>query len=79
MVHVLNRLRGQILSPWLVDIIDSGIELSYRPAWRAGIPQPYVIIDYIPQSGSKNLASGFRKKQNNNERVQYVFIVSYCT
>ncbi len=32
---------GQILSPWLGDIVDSGIGLSYRPAslciaWRAG-------------------------------------------
>ncbi len=50
---------SQILSPWLGDIVDSGIELSYRPSrlhigWRAGT----ITVGYNPQSGIKNLASG---------------------
>jgi hypothetical protein len=51
---------SQILSPWLGDIVDSGIGLSHRPArlQYAGEPvqQPYAEVDYIPQSETKNLA-----------------------
>ncbi len=52
---------GQILSPRLVDIVDYGIGgLSHRPAKMqpAGpVRHPYAIVDYIPQSGTKNLAA----------------------
>ncbi len=38
---------GQILSPWLGDIVDSGIGLSYRPLVR----QPYFRVDYSSSEG----------------------------
>ncbi len=49
---------SQILSPWLRNIVDSGIGLMYWPihhgqaAW-----QPYAKDDYILRSGNKNFAS----------------------
>ncbi len=39
---------SQIFSPWLEDMVDYG-----KP-----VRQPYVIVDYIPQSETKNLATG---------------------
>jgi hypothetical protein len=53
---------SQILSPWLGDILDSGIGLSYRPAtslcsMEDRYDKPYARVDYIPQPGTKNLAS----------------------
>jgi len=47
---------GQILSPWLGYIVDSGIGLSYRPislyvAWRAGTTTLYQSRLYLPSQG----------------------------
>jgi hypothetical protein len=36
------------------DIVDYGIRLSYQ---AVGPRQPYAIVNNIPQSGTKNLAS----------------------
>ncbi len=53
--------RGQIRSPWLGTIVDSGIELSYRPAslyslsGRYDNPMPESTVSL--QSGTRNLAS----------------------
>jgi hypothetical protein len=50
-----------LVPDWWV-IVDSGIGLSYRPARlhrRKPVQQPYARVDYISQSGTKNLASGF--------------------
>ncbi len=46
---------GQILSPWL-----TGYTVVVAPAHQARyaggpVRQPYAIVDYIPQSGTKNL------------------------
>ncbi len=52
---------SQILSPWLGDIVDYDIGLSYRPIGYIGrggaIRQPYAVVDCSPLSGTKNLAS----------------------
>ncbi len=48
--------RSQILSLDWADIVDSCIVLCYRQATEAG-GQPYARVDYIPQSGTKNLAT----------------------
>jgi hypothetical protein len=52
------KYRGQIHSPWLGDIVDTGIGLLYRSAnifILAG--QPYAMQSTIsPQSGTMNLA-----------------------
>ncbi len=53
--------RGQILNPWMGDIVDSDIGLSHWPAsiqyvaWRAGTTMPESTISL--QSGTKNLAT----------------------
>jgi hypothetical protein len=43
------------------DIVDCCIRLSYQPASLCDlggpVRQPYAIVDYIPQSETKNLAS----------------------
>ncbi len=41
------------------DKVDYDIELSYQPA-RLHVPvrQPYAKVNFIPQSGTKNLATG---------------------
>ncbi len=54
---------AKFLFPDWGDIVDSGIGLSYRPArlhigWRAGRTTLCQSRLYIPQSGTKNLASG---------------------
>jgi hypothetical protein len=54
---------AKFLVPERGDIVDSGIGLLPRPArlhTQAVGPerQPYTGVDYIPQSGTKNLASG---------------------
>jgi hypothetical protein len=47
--------------------VDSGIGLSYRPArlhtmqcigWQAGMTTLYARVNYIPQSGTMNFATG---------------------
>ncbi len=55
-VHPLPQYltRGQIHSPWLGDIVDSGTGMSYRPA-----------NSISPQSGSKTL---YRVDKNMNEK-----------
>jgi hypothetical protein len=63
---LLKLTWGQILSPWLGDIVDYGIGLSYRPARLhityvcLPVRQPYLcaIVDYFPKTGTKNLATG---------------------
>ncbi len=59
--------RHQTVAKFLVpdcgDKVDYGIGLLYqpvRPCTYAGGPvrQPFAILGYIPQSGTKNLASG---------------------
>ncbi len=52
--------RGQILSPWLGDLVDCGIGLSHRPARLQRLASRYGTLcqsrlQYIPQSGTKNL------------------------
>ncbi len=37
--------------------------------WRAGPVQPYSIVDFIPQSRTKNLAAGFQKCFHFNRKV----------
>ncbi len=51
---------AKFLVPDRGDVVDSGKGLSYRTARISGGPvrQPYARVDYIPQSGTKNLASG---------------------
>jgi hypothetical protein len=54
---------SKFLGPYWGDIVDSGIGYSYRPArlhrlaGRYDHPKPESTIS--PQSGTKNLASGF--------------------
>jgi hypothetical protein len=57
---------AKFLVPEWGDTVDSGIGLLHRPArphTQAGGPvrQPCAGIDFIPQSGTKNLASGNEK------------------
>ncbi len=57
---------AKFLVPERGDIVDSGIGLLPRPAGlhtQAGGPvrQPYAGVDYIPQSGTKKLASGIER------------------
>ncbi len=67
-----RTIRGQILSPWLRDIVDSGIGLSY---WSASlcrlagcmVGQPYARVNYIPQPGTKNLATGHQERVYSKE------------
>ncbi len=52
---------SQILNPWLEDIVDSGIGLSNLPVrlhigWQA-VTTTLCQIDYLIQSGTKNLIS----------------------
>ncbi len=55
---------AKFISPWLGDLVDSGIGLSFHgtslPGYVAcgSVRQPYVRVDNIPQSGTKNLATG---------------------
>ncbi len=49
-----GRISSQILSPWLENIWY-GIGLSYRPAGLHRLTNGW--YDYIPRSGTKNLAS----------------------
>ncbi len=57
---VVSHTCSQILSPWLGDIVDSGIVLSYQPVrlhrleGRYSNPMPE---STIPQSGTKDLAT----------------------
>jgi hypothetical protein len=51
--------RGQILSPLLVDLVDwHRVVVSARqPMYPGGlVRQPFAIVDYIPQSGTRNFA-----------------------
>jgi hypothetical protein len=63
--EVRNCVKVKFLVPDWGDIVDSGIGLLYRPAGyigrRAGTTSlyAYVKVDYIPQSGTKNLDTGF--------------------
>ncbi len=55
--------RGEIRSLRLEDTFDSGIRLSYRPPSICSLAservrQPYARVDYISQTGTKNLATG---------------------
>ncbi len=53
--------RNRILCPWLGDIVDSGIGLSYRPAGLCSLAGGH--DNHILQSRTKNLATG-RKAGN---------------
>jgi len=66
--------RSQILSPGLGDIVDYGKGLWYQPAslfslagqYDNPMPQydnPKPSVDYIHQSGTKNLPSGLQGRQ----------------
>jgi hypothetical protein len=39
--------------------------------WRANLGQPYAIVDFIPQSGTKNLATGM----STGKQINYTFIL----
>jgi hypothetical protein len=51
---------SQIHNPLLGDKGDYGAGLSYRPASLSDVPirQPYAIVNFKPQSGTMNRASG---------------------
>jgi hypothetical protein len=74
---------SQIHSPWLGDIVDSGIGLFYRPAnlcilaGRNDNPIPEVTL--FPQSGTMNLATG-PLFQRQNWLLHYIFVYKkvYC-
>jgi hypothetical protein len=62
---------AKFLGPDWGDIVDSGIGLSYRLAMlRIGhgglVQQPYVSVDYMSQSGTKNLSSECMRVRQNN-------------
>jgi hypothetical protein len=64
---------AKFLVPGWGDIVDSGIGLLHRPrqATKAVGPvrQPYTGVDYIPQSLTKNLASGIERFARGGESV----------
>ncbi len=54
---------AEFMGPWLRDKVNSGTGLSYRGppahvAWRAGMTTLYAGVDFTPQSGSMNSATG---------------------
>jgi hypothetical protein len=53
---------AKFLVPERGNIVDCGIGLLHRPASLCGpVKQPYSGVDYIPQSLTKNLASGIKR------------------
>jgi hypothetical protein len=61
---LVSKSWGQILSPWLGDIVDSGIGMLYRPASLCSLAgrydNPLSESTISPQSGTKNLATGIK-------------------
>ena len=58
---------AEFIVPDWGDKVNSGIGLSYRPARlhrQRPVRQPYAGVDYIPQSGIMNSASGKQGEGN---------------
>jgi hypothetical protein len=66
-VAVLRLIaEAQFIVPDWGDKVDYGIGMSYRPVrlnrLAGRYDNPYAIVDYIPQSGTMNLATGHSSK-----------------
>ncbi len=73
--------RGQILSPWLGDIVDSGIYLSYRPASLCSlvVGQPYAgVNDINPSQALSILLHDVIRLSTLRLRLFFFSIYLYC-